>query len=176
MQSHRDVILENQARELLRKARCPELARALKVVWNNRLRTTAGMACYRRKTVFLNPRLVEVAPPREIQRTLRHELAHFVAQERAGRRRIQPHGPEWRAACRLLGIPNESRCHTLPLRPKRMARKYAYQCRQCGTVLARVRPVKRRIACLRCCRKHSNGRYDERFRFVPVAPNERIAA
>jgi predicted SprT family Zn-dependent metalloprotease len=40
----------------------------------------------------------------EIDRTLRHELAHLLAQFRVGRRRIAPHGPEWRIACRDLGI------------------------------------------------------------------------
>ena len=29
---------------------------------------------------------------------------------------IAPHGAEWRQACRDLGIPNESRCHDLPLK------------------------------------------------------------
>src|ERR1700687_2873461 len=40
----------------------------------------------------------------EIERTLRHELAHLLAQFRVGRRRIAPHGAEWRRACRDLGI------------------------------------------------------------------------
>ena len=36
----------------------------------------------------------------EVDRTLRHELAHLLAQWRVGRRRIAPHGKEWRQACR----------------------------------------------------------------------------
>ena len=80
-----------------------------------RLSTTAGLACWRTRTISLNPKLMEVSPA-EVQRTLRHELAHFLAQHRAGRRRIAAHGAEWRKACRDLGIPNESRCHDLPLK------------------------------------------------------------
>src|ERR1700730_17806348 len=54
----------------------------------------------------------------EIDRTLRHELAHLLAQFRAGRRRISPHGEEWRQACHDLGIGDEVRCHNLPFHAK----------------------------------------------------------
>ena len=55
----------------------------------------------------------------EVERTLRHEAAHLLAHWRAGRRRIQTHGPEWRQACADLGIPGETVTHTLPLAPRR---------------------------------------------------------
>lgn len=169
----RDYILEKLSRRLLREAGC----RGLEVVvrWNPRLRTTAGLACWRTKTISLNPKLIEVSPA-EVQRTLRHELAHFLAQHRAGRARIASHGQEWRAACRDLGIPRESRCHDLPFKRARQERKHFYACKECGTTLARVRPVKRRVACLKCCRRHNGGRYDDRFRFVQVPPPDRLAA
>src|SRR4029453_15068664 len=102
----RDPLLEKLCRQLLRAASCPELD--LTVEWNPRLRTTAGLACWRTRTISLNPKLIEVSPS-EVQRTLRHELAHFLAQHRAGRRHISAHGAEWRQACRDLGIPNEAR-------------------------------------------------------------------
>lgn len=169
---HRDFILEKLSRQLLRAAGCDlEVA----VVWNSRLRTTAGLACWQTKTISLNPKLIEVSP-NEVQRTLRHELAHFLAQHRAGRARIAPHGQEWRDACRDLGIPREARCHDLPFKRARVGRKHFYECRACHTQLARVRPLKRRVACLKCCRKHNGGRYDERFRFIQVAPPDRLAA
>jgi len=171
----RDAILETYARRLAMDLGCQRLADNLKVQWNPRLRTTAGLACYRRRTIFLNPRLVAISG-REVQRTLRHELAHFVAQERAGRRRIAPHGEEWRAACRDLGMPNEPRCHDLPFKRVQMTRRHFYQCRGCNTVLGRVRPVRRPIACLKCCRRHNGGKYDPRFRFVAVDHPETLAA
>jgi SprT protein len=172
-QGNRDPILEKLSRQLLGQAGCPDLP--LTVRWNPRLRTTAGLACWRTKTITLNPKLIELSPA-EVQRTLRHELAHFLAQHRAGRKRIPAHGAEWRQACRDLGIPREPRCHDLPFKRAKMERKYFYACRECGLSLARVRPVKKRVACLKCCRKHNDGKYHERFRFVQVPPPERLAA
>ena len=169
----RDPILEKLSLQLLRTAGCRDLD--LIVRWNSRLRTTAGLACWRTKTISLNPKLIEVSPS-EVQRTLRHELAHFLAQYRAGRRRIPAHGAEWREACADLGIPRESRCHNLPFKRAKMERKFFYTCRGCGTNLARVQPVKKRVACLKCCRKHNDGKYHESFRFVQVASSARLAA
>jgi SprT protein len=171
--SRRDILLERLCRQLLRMAKCPDLK--VTVEWNSRLRTTAGHACWRSKTISLNPKLIEVSPA-EVQRTLRHELAHFLAQHRAGRRQIAPHGREWRQACKDLGIPNESRCHDLPLKRIRFERRFFYACRECGTTLARVRAMKRHVACLKCCRRHNEGKYHNRFRFVPVPAPERLAA
>lgn len=168
-----DPILEKLSRQLLRAAGCRDIE--VNVIWNARLRTTAGLACWHSKTISLNPKLIEISP-NEVQRTLRHELAHFLAQSRAGRRRIPSHGAEWKEACRDLGIPRETRCHDLPFKRARQERKHFYACRQCDTTLARVRPLKRRVACLKCCRKHNGGRYDERFRFVQVPAPERLAA
>ena len=170
---NRDILLEKLCGQLLRTARCPKLQVA--VVWRPRLRTTAGLACWHTKTISLNPKLIEVSPS-EVQRTLRHELAHFLAQCRAGRRHIAPHGPEWRQACRDLGMPNESRCHDLPLKRIRFERKYFYACRECGTTLARVHAMRRRVACLKCCRRHNEGKYHERFRFMPVPAPDKLAA
>lgn len=172
----RDPILEEVARVLLRKVGCPRLAKAVSVSWNPRMRTTAGTACYRTKAVVLNPRLIEVSVD-EVQRTLRHELAHLVAQSRAGRRRVDAHGAEWRKACADLGIPGEARCHELPFKSRRMTRRHFYQCPACGTIMARVRRVKARVACLKCCRQHNGGRYHEKFRFHEIEEHtDRIAA
>lgn len=169
----RDHVLEELGKQLLRSAGCRDLD--ITVVWNHRLRTTAGLACWHSRTIALNPRLLEVSPG-EVQRTLRHELAHFLAQWRVGRRRIPAHGAEWRRACKDLGIPRESRCHDLPFKRARMERRHFYECRHCSQPLARVRPIRRPMACLKCCRKHNDGKYDERFRFVPVEPPRRKAA
>lgn len=171
----KDLLLETLARELARRVGCRGLAKTISVYWNRRLKTTAGLACFERKAILLNPRLLEV-DTKEVQKTLRHELAHFIAQYRVGRKKIAPHGVEWRAACRDLGIPNESCCHNLPFKPRRLLRRHFYECPACGTVMARVKPVKKEVACLRCCRKHNNGRYHDRFRFIAISDHQRIAA
>jgi SprT protein len=164
--------LEETARRLLREIGCEALAASVKVRWNKRMRTTVGLARYADWLVFLNPKLAQFGAG-EIDRTLRHELAHLVAKFRVGRRRIAPHGAEWKAACRELGLHDESRCHSLPLPRACQRTKHLYRCPHCQTEIKRVRPFGRRVACLVCCRAHSGGRYDERFRLIKSAPLQR---
>jgi SprT protein len=100
----------------------------------------------------------------ETERTFRHELAHLLAQWRIGRRRIAPHGIEWRQACRDLGIADEGRCHNLPFATKNFAPRFIYRCPNCRQEFPRVRKIRRATACLACCRKHNGGDFDPRFR------------
>ncbi len=142
-----------------------ELSRKIKVYWNPRMRTTAGRAWWPDRKIELNPKLKEHSPD-EIWRTLKHELAHLVAYERNGRRRIDPHGVEWQVACEDLGIPGERPYHNLPFKRRKMKRKHAYTCSNCATTIKRVKPIKRPVACYDCCRKFNNGAYHDRFRLV----------
>ncbi len=159
---------QEKARALLRGIGCAALADQVVVRWNARMRSTAGTAFPAKALVHLNPRLREFGDA-EIDRTLRHELAHLLAHHRAGRRRIAAHGREWRAACIDLGLHDEKRCHDLPLPRRKLRANLRYRCIHCGIEIARVRPMRRKSACLICCRAHNLGRYDERFRFVKVA-------
>ncbi|PYK75058.1 MAG: hypothetical protein DME39_05170 [Verrucomicrobia bacterium] len=163
----RDLDLETKARELLRSHDANRIATQLRVEWNSRLKTAAGRADYRQKLISLNPRLSE--HPAEIDRTLRHELAHLLAQFRAGRRRILPHGDEWREACRDLGIKGEKRCHNLPFPVRRYVARFVYRCPNCRQEFPRVRRVRRAVACLACCRAHNGGEFDVRFRLRLVS-------
>ena len=169
-----DAELTRNAAQLLRQSGAGSLAGRVAVRWNRRLTTTAGLARFAQAEVSLNPRLREF--PDEVDRTLRHELAHLLAHERAGRRRIDAHGPEWRQACADLGIPGESRCHSLPLPRRKQARTHTYRCPSCAFVLRRARPVdrrRRRLACHSCCQRHADGRFDARFEFVKEAASRR---
>jgi len=166
--SERDsAVWQRMAQNLLRTAGAvyDELASRVQIRWNPRMRSTAGMAYPGRALITLNPRLLAFGNA-EIDRTMRHELAHLLAHHRAGRRRIAPHGAEWQAACRDLGLHDESRCHALPLPRRQMTRPHAYRCPNCGVTIRRTRPMRKKAACLNCCRAHAGGRYDERFRFV----------
>jgi len=156
------AMLLETARELLRSVGAGRLARELRVEWNARLKTAAGRADYRQKLISLNPRLRD--HPAEIDRTLRHELAHILAQSRAGRRRVLPHGGEWRQACRDLGIEDEKRCHNLPFPAQTYAARFVYRCPNCRQEFPRVRRMRRAVACLTCCRVHNGGEFDPRFR------------
>ena len=162
LRAGRDVDLESQARGLLRHLGADKLAREIRVEWNPRMRSAAGRADSRRKLISLNPPLKDHGD--EIDRTLRHELAHLLAQFRVGRRRIAPHGPEWREACRDLGIADEVRCHNLPFAARTFPPRYVYVCPNCKEKFPRVRRIRRAIACLACCRKHNRGDFDPRFR------------
>ena len=156
------VALQSIARELLRTNGADRIAKELRVEWNSRLKTAAGRADYREKLISLNPRLIE--HPDEIDRTLRHELAHILAQFRAGRRKISPHGVEWQQACIDLGIADEKRCHNLPFPARTFAARFVYRCPNCRQEFPRVRRMSRAVACLACCRKHNGGEFDPRFR------------
>lgn len=164
-----DSVLTAQCAELLRGLGYSDLAAQVRVRWNGRMRSTAGMAYPGKALITLNPRLHAFGDG-EVEQTLKHELAHLLAHHRAGRRRISPHGPEWRKACADLGLVNERRCHDLPLPRRQITKRHHYACPACGLAVHRVRPMRRPSACLTCCRKHSGGRYDERFRFVRVRP------
>lgn len=144
-----------------------ELSRRLLVSWNPRMQTTAGRAWWPDRAIELNPKLRECGDE-EVWRTLKHELAHLVAYERNMRRRIEPHGPEWRAACAELGIPNELPYHTLPFKRRSPKRNHAYICPQCQCTILRVKPIRRSVACYSCCRKYNHGYYDNRFRLVKL--------
>ena len=159
----RDVDLERKARELLEANDAGRIADLVCVEWSSRLKSVAGRANYVDKVISLNPRLAEHGIA-EVDRTLRHELAHFLAQFRVGRRRILPHGPEWRQACGDLGIGDETRCHNLPFPISERLRRFLYRCPSCRRDFARVRKIRRMIACLACCRAHNGGEFDARFR------------
>lgn len=147
----------------------PELARKVRVSWNPRMQTTAGRAWWPDRLIELNPKLRNFGSD-ELWRTLKHELAHLVAYERSGRRRIDPHGPEWRSACAELGIAGESAYHDLPLARRPVKRPHAYECPHCRMLIERVRPIRRAVACYDCCRKFNRGGYDQRFKLVKKVP------
>ena len=162
----RDDGLEHDCRQLLLNLGIEDAGDKVSVRWNPRLRSTAGYAAYPSWRIELNPRLIGFEG--QVDRTLKHELAHLVAYHRAGRRRIEPHGEEWRKACADLGIPGEPAHHRLPFPRATMQRNHTYQCPSCHIVVGRVRPFKRATACLACCRKHSGGAFDSRFKFAKV--------
>lgn len=161
-----DEALTETCRTLLTQIGLSGMAKVVHVHWNPRLRSTAGYASYPAWRIELNPRLHEFEG--QVERTLRHELAHLVAYHRAGRRRIDPHGGEWRQACEDLGIPGESARHTLPLPRSEVKKNYLYHCAHCGAAAQRVRKFRRGTACRKCCDTLNGGRYDDRFRFVLV--------
>ena len=166
--THADCCLTAWCAEAAKGLHLNDLSTRIQVTWNPRMQTTAGRAWWPGRVIELNPKLKDL-PPDELWRTLKHELAHLVAFERAGRRRTDPHGPEWRAACVELGIPGELPSHNLPFKRRRMKRNHVYVCPNCLIELRRVKPIGRTVACYACCRKHNGGTYDPRFRLKAKA-------
>lgn len=171
-----DCELTTECQGLVNTIGLGALAAELKVYWNPRLVTTAGLAHHGSARIDLNSRLNRFFPE-EPGRTLRHELAHLVAHYSAAGRSIQPHGLEWRKACTALGIPGEQRCHNLPLTRRAVKRKFAYQCRHCGIIVPRVRKLSRDSACYPCCREYNRGRYSSRFLLdsMPLGKAKKLA-
>jgi SprT protein len=153
------------ARQRLWELGLAGLEARVRVLWNPRMRSTAGRAIWPQALIELNPALQEIGMG-EVERTLLHELAHLVAYERAGRRRILPHGVEWQKACGELGIPGEPASHRLDLPTRQMRRRWAYVCPHCEVEVARVRRMRGGLACWPCCRRYSRGEYDRRFKFI----------
>ena len=147
----------------------PELARKVLVSWNPRMQTTAGRAWWPDRLIELNPKLRDCEPD-QVWRTLKHELAHLIAYERCGRKRIDPHGAEWATACTDLGIPGEQPFHTLPFKRRRVKRNHAYVCPHCQTTIHRVKPIRRAVACYDCCRKFNAGAYHDSYRLIKKKP------
>ena len=166
-QASRDAGFEQQARDLLRGNGASRIAAEIHVEWNPRLKSCAGRADYKSKVISLNP-MLHYHGDEEIRRTFRHELAHLLAQFRAGRKRILPHGEEWRRACKDLGIGDEKRCHNLPFPVSQRARRYLYRCPNCRREFPRVRRIRRAMACLACCRAHNRGDFDAQFKLKLV--------
>jgi SprT protein len=158
----RDEALENLANQWLTALGMPGAGGLLKVEWNARLRSTAGYAHYPQWRIELNPRLREFEG--QIERTLKHELAHLIAYHRSGRR-IEPHGSEWRRACADLGIPDERARHTLPLPRKEVRRKLLYACPNCQHIARRVKRFRKPVACRKCCDAFAGGVFDARFKY-----------
>lgn len=119
------------------------------VVYNQRMRTRAGVAWFRSLRIELNPRLL-ARHPEKLENTLVHELAHLVIYQREGKG-AAPHGESW---CRLMDLAN---CSTEPthqmdvggLRQRRRSYYYLHLCADCSTWWV-ARKLRRDLVCERC--------------------------
>ncbi len=137
------------------------LSKRVEIDWNPRMRSTAGRANLQSNTIEMNPKL-QAFGEAEVYTTVLHELAHLIAWSRS---RHRGHGADWKKACLDLSIPNEKATHTLPLPSRRQKKKWLYKCSTCKVSIQRVRKIKRKTACVACCKKYNKGRYSNRFLF-----------
>ena len=143
--------------------------------WNSRLRSSAGrfipgtrsrvskLNFWSRATAPLTRKpVIEIATYLKseaeaqfhIQETLAHEMIHYWLWVR---KRPYGHNEEFYAKMKLLGVRRYN-----PI-PKRSPPKYLYRCDSC----LKEFPARRKLgllACAGCCKSHSHGRFDERFK------------
>ncbi|MDP6635516.1 MAG: SprT-like domain-containing protein [Phycisphaerae bacterium] len=126
----------------------PDLAERVTIVYNPRLRTTLGRAMLEDNRVELNVHLLR-AYPDELLGTLVHELAHLVVRMRYGD--VQPHGVEFKALVRSVGMSAAATHHLDTERLNLRQRKYAYlhRCSECGVMFIARKP--RRDCYCRAC-------------------------
>lgn len=131
--------------------------------WNSRLRSSAGRFLPGSRKFYREaPATIEVAsylleePAASalVADTLGHEMIHYWLWVR---RRPYGHTPEFWDKMEAMGV---SRYNTVPrARPYR----YVYRCVGCR----REFPARKRLgtlACAKCCKEFSNGKFDARFK------------
>jgi SprT protein len=109
-----------------------------RMTWAN-YPTTAGRALFREFEIRLSRQVLQT--PEQIRDTVLHEYAHLVVFEKFGVK-AKPHGTEWRAVMRQLGLA-PTVTHDYPVEKRKMATRHIYRCEVCGYILRRVRPLKR---------------------------------
>lgn len=120
----------------------------------------AGQTVFSRRrgqpdAVRINARLLADHPREMIDVTVPHEIAH-VAIHRcydSGRRRVRPHGPEWKALMAAFGVSDET-CHNMPAAPVRRLRQFPYVCGCTERVwLTSIRHRRAQNGTIYCCRR-----------------------
>lgn len=92
---------------------------------------SAGMYQVRGKVkrIRYNPWIFSLHYEANLRETVPHEVAHYVADQLFGLSNIQPHGKEWRAIMRTLGVePRATADFDLTGVPVRRQRRHRYRC------------------------------------------------
>src|SRR4051812_26152623 len=98
------------------------------LIWNPRLRVTAGVAYYKKGAIALSP--LVLVTEEKVGITLRHEYAHLLAVQRHGKRGAG-HGAAWRQAMKDLGLePKVTHAYDVPRNKPRQ--QVSYECMKCG--------------------------------------------
>jgi len=92
----------------------------------------------RHRCIRYHPALFSLDPEHHLEHTVPHEVAHYVT-DLLHRRRVRPHGPEWRAVMTALGVvPHATGDYSLEGVPLRRERRHPYRC-HCGEHLLTTR-------------------------------------
>jgi len=92
----------------------------------------------RHRCIRYHPALFSLDPSHHLEHTVPHEVAHYVT-DLLHRRRVRPHGQEWRAVMTALGaVPRATGDYSLEGIPLRRERRHSYRC-GCGEHLLTAR-------------------------------------
>lgn len=131
--------------------------------WNSRLRSSAGRFIPGSRKYFKHfPPQIEIASYlitegnayELIKDTMGHEMIHYWLWVR---KRPYGHTGEFLEKMRKMGV---SRYNPVP---KTRAFKYVYRCTACLKEFFAKRKLGP-LACAQCCKQHSQGKYDARFK------------
>jgi predicted SprT family Zn-dependent metalloprotease len=100
---------------------------------------------------------------------LKHELAHWAARWRYGRR-IAPHGREFRMVAKQLDERITVTCPPFAHKERAQRRSWRMMCPHCRRTYRRRRRDK--VACRSCCDSYAGGQYDRRFRLLVLSRAE----
>jgi SprT protein len=79
-----------------------------------RFKRKAGQYQHKDRKIRISKYLLENHPEKVIT-TLKHELGHAIVMNRYQRKKIKPHGKEWRSVMSELGVDKPEVCHRLQL-------------------------------------------------------------
>jgi predicted SprT family Zn-dependent metalloprotease len=119
-----------------------------------------GCCFYGRKVISLSLDIALLNSEEEIKETLLHEIAHALVGPGYG------HGEFWKCKAKMIGASPE-RCYSLDKVITPSLPKYIYVCKNCNHTISltyRLRTVLK--ACKKCCIKHNNGKFSEKYLFV----------
>lgn len=110
---------------------------------SGRMTRTLGSFRGRSRTITLSARLLAFGSLEQCRTILLHELAHALVHHREPE--APPHGRDFRAACRELGV-SPARVVIVGTEEWASRERYAYDCDRCGDTVLRRRAV-RRVRC-----------------------------
>jgi predicted SprT family Zn-dependent metalloprotease len=128
--------------------------------FNSRKRA-AGLCRSRNKTIYISEWLLKqnLSKSMEFENTIRHEIAHALDFVIRG---FSNHDNVWKFIAKTILCDGE-RCYTSEQIGVTEKTKYTLICDNCGKTSPSHKEKKKKVACGDCCRKHSFGRYDEKY-------------
>lgn len=143
--------------------RSPGLLDHVRILPSSRMIHALARAFPATGLIRINKRVLEFGSEEQIREILTHEAAHIACWLIHHRRKLRPHGPEWRELMQRAGFEPRVRmdAHALPSLCDAPARqrplRYEHHCPVCGWS-RRAKTTNRRWRCADCVRAGRKGR------------------